>query len=1061
MGLTKFAISRRVTIAMLISILLVLGAVGLSEMPWELFPRIEIPIVTVVVPYPGAGPEEIEQRVLKPLEDECAVIEGVQVVHGYARQNVATLSVNFSYGTDLDVAAANVRDAVSRVQGVFPDGTKEPSVMKLDIGAQPVFTMGVTGNRPPDEMLKLIEDRIKPRLGSIEGVANVTLTGGQQREIQVLADKARLEAVGMTMSRLAGAIAAGNFNMPAGNIQEGMRDYRVRVLGEVETMDELRRLVLNTKTGGTFRLEEVAEVRDTVAKPTKYARIDGVASVAVGVMKQSDANTVTVCEGVEVAIEELSEILPDDIGFTVSSNDSEAVIESVLDLYKAILYGALFAALTVFLFLHNFRGTIIVALAIPTALLATFLPIGVAGHFTLNMMVMLGLALSVGVLIDDSVVVLENIERHLKRGELPAQAAINGRAEIGAAAVAITMVDVVVFLPIALMGGLGGQVFFGFAITVVVCVLLSLLMAFTLTPMLASWWYRRQRKDEAAPTGLAAFFARFFAGWDRGFAWLEAIYGQTLRGVIRHPYLTVGLAYLTLVLVMGGLGRNLGFEFFPASDSSGATITVKAPVGTRLEETDRIVKLIEQRLSNRDKYPEIEHAFATAGTSGAGMAGAGRDGARWGGVTLSLYSTLERRAEGQRSSDQVALDLREELADIPGVDLTINAAAHGGPPGADVDFMVYSEDNELLQESAMTIRNAMEREIDGLYHCDVSSESGQPEIQIRLDRDRANDHDLSVAEVASALRASIEGDTGSKYRIEGDEYDIRVQVPEYDRASVGGIGDLFVGLGRADQPVHLSEVADITVGSGPTMIEHYQRRRTVNVTAYVTDVIASGDAQAALATMLDGMDLTGVDWAWGFGAKMEREMMSSMMRAILLAIGFVYMVGAALYNSLLEPLNILMVFPLALVGAVVGLVVCGMNVSLIALIGFIMLMGLVGKNSILVVDYTNTLRARGLERTEALLEAGPTRLKPIIMTTMAASTGMLPTALAMSEGSEWRAPMAIVVIFGLILSTGVSLLVVPATYCIWDQVGSFFTSLGTRLFVRKDETTDADDGEGE
>jgi len=1061
MGLTKFAISRRVTIAMFISILLVLGAVGLSDMPWELFPKIDVPIITVVVPYPGAGPEEVEQRVLKPLEDQCAIIEGVQVVHGYARQNVSVLSINFNYGTDLDVAAANVRDAVSRTQGEFPEGAEQASVMKLDIGAQPVFTMGVTGNRPPDEMLKLIEDRVKPRLGSIEGVANVTLTGGQQREIQVLADRARLESVGLTMSRLAGAIASANFNMPAGNIQEGMRDYRVRVLGEVQTMDELRRLVINTKNGGTFRLEDVAEVVDTVAEPTAYARIDGVASVAVGVLKQSDANTVTVCEGVEEAIEELDQILPDDIEFTVAANDAEAVIESVLDLRNAIIYGALFAALTVFLFLHNARGTLIVALVMPTALLATFLPIGIVGGFTLNMMVMLGLALSVGVLIDDSVVVLENIERHLKRGEVPTQAAINGRAEIGAAAVAITMVDVVVFLPIALMGGLGGQVFFGFAMTVVAAVLLSLLMAFTLTPMLASWWYRREHKGEAAPTGIAALFARFFAAWDRGFGRLEQAYGRALRSVIRRPYVTVAVAYGSLIIVMALLGRTLGNEFFPASDSSGVIVTVKAPVGTRLEETDRIVKLIEQRLSDRDKYPEIEHTFATSGTAGSAMMGSGDSGSRWGGLTLSLYSTLERRANRQRSSAQLALDMREELADIPGVDLTINATASNGPPGADVDFMVYSEDNDLLYKSAMAIRDAMEREIPGLYHCDVSSEAGQPEVQIRLNRERANDHDLSAVQVASALRASVEGDTGSKYRIAGDGYDIRVQVPEDEQSSVEDIRNLFVGLGRDDQPVMLRQVADVTVGSGPTEIEHYYRRRTVNITAYVTDAIASGDAEAAVTGLLDRTEMTGLDWDWGFAARMQHETMSNMMQAILLAVVFMYMVGAALYNSLLEPLNILMVLPLALVGAVIGLVVCGMDISIIALVGFIMLMGLVGKNAILVVDYTNTLRARGKQRTEALLEAGPTRLKPILMTTIAASMGMLPTALAMSEGSEWRAPMAIVVIFGLLLSTGVSLLVVPATYCIWDQVGDFFTRLGTRLFAHKEDMTDADAGEGE
>jgi len=443
---------------MLIGILLVLGLVGLSRMPWELFPDIDVPVVTVVVAYPGAGPEEIEQRILKPLEDQCAMIENVDTVSGTARQNVATLAMFFAFGTDVDVAAADVRDAVSRARGAFPDEAQEPSVMKVATNAWPVFTVGVTGKRAPRELRELVEDDVMPHLGSVAGVATVTLTGGQEREVQVLASKERLDAVGMSIAQFSAALQMENLNMPSGNIQEGMRDFQVRVLGEMKSLDEIRSLRIDTARGGVVRLDDIAEVQDTIVKPTEHARINGIDSVALSVVKQSDANTVGVCRSVEAAIEELKTTLPNDIQFVVAQDESEGVIESVLDVRNAIMYGAMFAALVVFLFLHNFRGTIIVALAIPTSLIATFLPIGVVGAFTLNMMVMLGLSLSVGVLVDDSVVVLENIERHLGFGELPDQAAINGRGEIGAAAVAITMVDVVVFLPLAMMGGIMGQV---------------------------------------------------------------------------------------------------------------------------------------------------------------------------------------------------------------------------------------------------------------------------------------------------------------------------------------------------------------------------------------------------------------------------------------------------------------------------------------------------------------------------------------------------------------------------------------------------------------------------
>lgn len=1033
---------------MFIGILVVLGLVGLSRMPWELFPKIDVPVVTVVVPYPGAGPEEIEQRILKPLEDECSVIQNVDTVSGYAQQNFATVVLDFAFGTDIDVAAADVRDAVSRVKSSFPSGAKDPSVMKLDLSARPVITIGVTGKRPPHELYELVDETIKPRLGSVNGVATVSLTGGQQRELQVVAHKQRLEAVGLSITELANALAVQNLNMPAGSIREGLRDYRVRLLGELRSPDELRNLKVKTRSGDTVRIAQVADVLDTVVEPTQYARIDGNDSIAVGVLKQTNANTVDVCRGVLEQLEELRRTLPADIEFTIAEDESEGVIEAVVDLRNAIVYGAMFAALTIFLFLHNFRGTLIVALAIPTSLIATFLPIGLGLQFTLQMMVMVGLSLSVGVLVDDSVVVLENIERHLHRGELPAQAALNGRSEIGAAAVAITMVDVVVFLPIALMGGLGGQVFFSFAITVVVCVLFSLLMSFTLTPMLASWWYARRHRAEAAPTGLAAIFDRFFRAWDRGFERAQSVYRGILRGAIAHPYLTLFIAYSILLVVLGLIFPTLGMEFFPQSDSGVVGITVKTPVGTRLEETDRVVRIIERRLQDRQRYPEIEHVFATSGTAGVSIAGRGNTGPRWGSVNVTMTRAMIRKRSGQRTANELALALRRDLADLPGVDLEIAAAGRGGPSGADIEFQVYSDDPAQLEVNALKIRDTLQREVPGLYHCSVSSEPGQPEIQVRLDRERAHDFGITLAEVATALRNSIEGNTDSKFRMAGNEYDIRVQLDEQARASVQSVGDIFVRAGSGGYPVRVRDVAEVTLGSGPSMIQHYQRRRTVTITAYST-VLAAGDAQNAVAAVLKKMDLPGTDWEWGFRAQMQRELMGNMIRSILLAVVLVYMVAAALYNSVLEPLNILGVLPLALVGGVIGLALAGMSMSIIAMVGFIMLMGLVGKNSILVVDFTNTLRARGLTRTEALLEAGPTRMKPILMTTFAASMGMLPTALALSEGSEWRAPMAVVVIFGLIISTAVSLLVVPASYCIWDQVGSFFYDLGRRLFVRR------------
>lgn len=1061
MSLTRFAIARRVTIAMIVGILLVLGLVGLGRMPWDLFPRIEVPVVVVTVPYPGAGPDEIEQRVVKPLEDALSVIEGVDYLKSRAQENVGAVIVYFLNDVDIDVAAADVRDALGQVKGAFPEDAQEPIVSKFDPSSQPVIVVGVTGARSPRDLRKLVDDEVKPALGRAQGVAAVSVSGGEQREIQILASAERLAAVGLTADTLSRKLALENIDMPAGTFQAGSRDFRVRVLGEVESLEELRALRIDTPVAGPLRLDQIAEVQDTVVEPTEYTRINGVQSVAVQVMKQSTANTVDVVEGVKEQVERLRRELPDDIEFTITQDRSEAVIEAIIDLRNAIIYGAIFAALVVFLFLHNFRGTIIVAIAIPTSLIASFFPIGIGFGFTLNMMVMLGLALSVGVLVDDSVVVLENIQRHLRRGELPAQAALNGRSEIGAAAVAITLVDVVVYLPVALMRGIIGQVFYGFAITVVVCVLFSLAMAFTLTPMLAAWWYERETRSAGTPTGFGALLTRFFSAWDSGYGQLRRVYSAVLRRAVAHPYVTLVVAFGVLIFVFVTLGSRLPNEFFPSTDERQVSITVEMPVGTRLEVTDEIVRNIEERLADRERYPEIAEVFAQAGSGGGAFLGIGKSGPNYGNVSIFLRPARERKLAGLRSDQQLAEALRHDLADLPSTKLLIST--QGGPGGlGGMELVLSGEDYAALQREADRLRRRIEQ-MEGIRDVELSTEAGRPEVEIVVDRLRARDYGLTAGEIAAAVRRAISGATDSKYRVGGDEYDIRVKVPKADANSIEDIERLIVGKTKTNEPIRVRDVARITQGSGPTVIERYQRARSVTITAQ-TPGIGTRDAKRAIEEILKDSDGEQFAWSWSGSTKWQSEAMSEMTRAIMLAVVLIYMVTAALYNSVLEPLNILMILPLALVGAIVGLYVTGMAMSLVAMIGMIMLMGIVGKNSILVVDYTNTLRARGRSRYEALIEAGATRMQPVLMTTMAASLGMLPTALALAEGSEWRAPMAVVVIFGLILATPVSLIVVPASYVIWDQVGQFFERIARAIFVRPrpaqtERSEGADDGE--
>ncbi|MCE5239827.1 efflux RND transporter permease subunit [bacterium] len=1050
MWLTKFAINRRVTISMFILALVIMGLVSLSRMPWDLDPKVDFPIVSVTVPYPGANPEEIEQRIVRPLEDQVSVINGVDRVVSQCQENLGSTTIRFRYGTDTDVAAADVRDALDRAKAEFPDDVEPPSIYKLDIGSMPVVTIGITGSRPPRDLRKLVEDSIKPVLGQVPGVASVAVSGGEVREIQILADRERLDAAQLSISELAQQIVAQNLDVPAGNIKEGVRDYSVRALGQFKSMDEIRNLRLNTARG-SVPLSDLATVLDTVEEPSSLARTNGKAAVAISVLKQSDANTVSVVDGVKKKLEFLlgteqkSGTMSRDLKAVIAYDASKRVREAIYDVRDSLMWGALLAAIVVFLFLHNFRGTIIVALAIPTCLIATFLPIGMGFGFTLNMIVMLGLALSVGILVDDSIVVLENIDRHLQMGEQPAIAAYNGRTEIGAAAVALTAVDVVVYIPVAMMGGIVGRFFFPFGITVFTCTIFSLLIAFTLTPMLASWWYQRTDRRVGHRLGL---LTRFFGLFDAAYLRLEHAYVWLLKRAVAHPYITVGVGFAALALILMGVGPRLGFEFFPRSDEGRVAISIETAVGTRIEETDRITRQIETLLEDKQKYPEVTDIQATVGSGAGSMLGVGDVGSRFASVDITMTGRKERVRQKQRSDEGLATDLRTALARIPSATIKVTAgASDGGPSGNAIELNILGDDVEARDRAAARLQRDLAQE-KGFHYVELSSKAGRPEVHATIDRLRAADQGLTVQQVAGAVRTAFAGDTSSKYRESGDEYDIRVEFRELDRSNVTDVGNLFVGRSATGQPVRLRDVADIQMSSGPSRIERYNRQRKVTLSASLASDLPGGQAQKIVQGLADKIQVPGVTFDWTGEIQMMQESFGYMGQAMLLAVILIYLVTAALYNSILEPLNIMLTLPMALVGAFLGLYLCHMNISVVAIIGLIMLMGIVGKNAILVVDYTNTMRKRGMSRTEALLTAGPHRMQPVLMTTMACVTAMVPTAVAMNEGSEWRSPMAVVVIFGLLVATVLSLIIVPASYCIWDSIGTFFSTGASRLISK-------------
>lgn len=1084
MWLTSVSIRRPVFILMFVLALVILGLRARSDMQAELYPKIDIPYVTVLTVYPGAGPQEIETLVSKPLEDAVSGIANVKNVTSTSRDGMSVVTLEFELGTNLDAASADVRDKVAAARGNLPKDAEDPTVLKFDVAAQPVITMGMFGRRSAREIRQLADDVVKDRLSRVKGVAAVNVNGGDIREIHVSVDKDRLDAYGLSISQVVAAIASENMNVPAGSVKEAAREYSVRLLGEFKSAKQLAEMRLHIPNqqggpGANIRLGDIATVSDTVAEPDTYSRLNGRDAVTLAVQKQSDANTVEVADGIKKEMEYLKKILPSDVHMVITTDQSTFVQDSLHDVNESLLEGILLVVVIVFLFLHSGRATFIVGLAIPTSLFATFMPMRAMG-FSMNMMTMLALSLVVGILVDDSIVVLENIHRHLKMGESPPEAALNGRSEIGLAAITITLVDVVVFVPIAFMSGIVGQFFRQFGLTIASATLFSLLMSFTLTPMLASRWLKEERDDNGEePSGFAA---RLFAKFDSFYASLDRRYRGALAWALQNRLLVVVIGFTSLLVVfamvlplgpmrlpaaavVGTLGligvifsrsRDIaiaftlavvgiallvrfpfGFEMVPDVDRGEFSIGIEMPPGVSLQRTDAVVRQVEQELNKLGK--EVQFYSTTVGATSAGGLGGGDQGPQYANISVKLVDLVDQESgflgffkrRQRRPIRQVMDQIATDTARLPATAIRLAQASGMGSPGQPIQMEVTGPDLDQINRVARGVAARMSK-VPGVVDVQLSWKVGTPEVQVAVDRLRASDYGLTAGQIGAALRTAIAGNTDSKYREAGDEYDIRIWLDKVDRSSVDQIGSIVVGT-RGSMPVRLRDVATVQVAPAPNKIERKNRERLITVGANLATGYTLGNVQQAINNVIKDIPLGAVQINPGGTSQIMYESNASMFSALLLSIALVYMLMAALFESMFSPFIIMFALPQAMVGALLALLMTGRTLSIISNIGIIMLMGLVTKNAILLVDYTNTLRSRGLKRNDAILEAGPTRLRPILMTTLAMVGGMFPTAVAATRGAEMRAPMAIAVIGGLLLSTMLTLIVIPVMYTLMDD----------------------------
>lgn len=1042
MWLTALAIRRPVVIWTAMIAVAILGLVAYYRLPTELNPRASVPTITVVTVYPGAPPREVEAQITERIEEAVGTAGGVRHVYSSSQDSVSIVSLDFVVGTDVDKSLAQVRERVDTVRPALPAEAMPPTVAKLDINAQPVLYASLTSAAGSRAVRAAVEKVLKPRILRIEGVAAVTVSGGEAREVRVLADPQRMANAGVTVQDVVNAISGAHRNIPAGELRDASTQVGVRTAAEFHAPEEIAQAqILNlqlmansfipdipvpglparSKSSGPLLVGDVADVVVAPARGTVLTRADGQPSVSLIVAKAPDANAIAVAEEARLILESARRsTLPPGTEVVIGRDEARFVRDALHDVNLTLVLGALLATIVVLVFLRDLRGTVIIALALPSSILATYIVMHFAG-FTLNQMTLLALSLSVGILVDDSIVVLESITRHRRLGEAPVEAAFNGRTEIGFASIALTLTDVVVFLPIAFMGGIVGAFFREFGLTVAAATLFSLVVSFTITPTLAAHWHGRRtltahREDHSA--------------------WALDTYRRVLRYMLERRWWAIGWSAVLLAAVVLTTIPVLGFEFLPASDQGQLAVTVETPPGTSLARTDAVTRRVEQQIA---ADPDVEHYLTTVGEIVAGFGAIPQRGSQYAQVSVRLRERARtehylwgfgRAARGLRvrRDQDVAADLRRAFAGVTDARIRVAPIRTVANVGPDVQIELRSRDLESLTQAATVVRNSIAK-LPQVLDADMSLRTAQQELQVEFDRTLAAAADIPPAQAGSILRDAMAGADVGYLHLEDENVPVRVNVAEEYLHSQDLLAMVPIGYSH-QRAVLVGDVARLVRRPSPASVTRLDGDRLATVTAGLAPGSALGTVRASIEEAVRGKLPKGVEMTFGGESGVMEENVPHFVLALTLAVVLVYLVMAALFNSMLYPLIIMLTLPMALIGGLAALALTGETLSLVSGIGVIMLVGLMGRNAILLVDYANTLRARGLSPAEAAVEAGATRLRPILMTTLATLFGMLPVALRIGTASELRAPMAIVVIGGLLVSSVLTLIVIPCAYTI-------------------------------
>lgn len=1013
MNLIRQSVKRPVGVIMIVLAVLALGFVSVRSLAVDLFPEIDLPVAVVATSYQDAAPEEIESSISKPLEESISSVEGIETIQSQSQSNSSLVLMMFKNGTDLDQALLDVREKVDQVSGALPERAGDPNIMRFSPDELPVVWVSLTG-KDADVLTELADNEVVPYFERQEGVASVTVEGAKEREIQLILDEAALNTHGIGADEVTQALQSSNQSTSVGTIDKGKQDLQVRVSGEYETLDDIRETIIQTEEGKQLHINDVAEVKDSFKKEGSRTLVNGEPSVVLSFLKNSDANTVDVARAIDASKDELNEQLPEGAELTTVIDTSDFIEESVSSVTQNLLIGGVISVFILLLFLKSVRATIVIALSIPIAIISTFSLMYFTGE-TLNVLTLGGLALGLGMMVDSSIVILENIYSYRQKGYNLVDSAIKGATELAPAVIASTTTTLVVFLPIVYVEGIASDMFTPLALTVSFSLLASLIVAVTVVPMLSSKLLSKAMED-----GRRYWF-------DTLLGKIADFYEAILEKVLKFRKTSV---FVTLVLIAGSIAATpfIGAEFIPAGDQGQLDIKVETRASSSLAATEEVTDQINKEL---EAYEDIINvSFVSIGEGGVDGSTSADNEASY---TIELVSADERDV----TTKELVTELDEKLAHIVGAEVTVSEADGGLGMGDPVQIELSGQEHEVLRDLADEIKTDISN-IEGVFNPESGADEAVPQMKLTVDDEKAATYGLTANQISAQIENQFIGETATVFRDEGKEFDVTLTYPEEEKKSIADLQDMKVDT-PVGSSISLEEVAEFKEVLGPVTLTRENQQSQTTVTSELADRDL-GSVTTDIEAYLDDFNFPeGYSYNIGGEAEDMAESFADLTLALVFSIFLVYAVMAVQFENFLFPFIIMFSLPATVIGVVGGLLISGLSFSIPAFIGIIMLAGIVVNNSIVLVDYIDILRDRGMERYEAIIEAGRTRLRPILMTTLTTVLAMVPLGLALGEGAEMQQPLAVTIIFGLSISSIFTLLLIPVVYTFFDDLTKKFT----------------------